>query len=83
LRRLTNTRSSLEQVADSPRRRPVVRVVVRVVATLVVFFVPTPNVQRQSEADAQAWFDTNVKPNLPPEIKPERKYFQLDNVVTK
>ena len=37
----------------------------------------------ESEADAQAWFDTNVKPNLPPEVKPERKYFPLVNVVTK
>lgn len=37
----------------------------------------------ESEADAQAWFDANVKPNLPPEIKPDRKYFKLDNLVTK
>ena len=37
----------------------------------------------ESEADGQAWFDKNVKPNLPPEIKPDRKYFPLANVVTK
>lgn len=37
----------------------------------------------ESEADAQAWFDNNVKPKLPPDIKPDRKYFPLENVVTK
>ena len=37
----------------------------------------------ESEADGAAWFDINVKPNLPPEIKPDRKYFPLTNVITK
>ena len=31
----------------------------------------------ESEADAQAWFDDNVKPNLPPGIVPTRTYFPL------
>ena len=37
----------------------------------------------ESEADGRAWFENNVKPNLPPDIKPDRKYFPLENVVTK
>ena len=37
----------------------------------------------ESEADGTAWFEANVKPNLPPDIKPERKWFPLVNVVTK
>lgn len=37
----------------------------------------------ESEADGQAWFDNNVKPNLPPGMKPDRNWFPLHNVVTK
>ena len=37
----------------------------------------------ESEADAKAWFENNVKPNLPPGMVPDRKYFELANVVTK
>ncbi len=37
----------------------------------------------ETEDDGRAWFDANVKPNLPPEVKPDRKYFELINVVTK
>ena len=37
----------------------------------------------ETEADGTAWFEANVKPNLPPDMKPERKWFPLHNVVTK
>ena len=37
----------------------------------------------ESEADGTAWFEANVKPNLPPDMKPERNWFPLHNVVTK
>jgi hypothetical protein len=37
----------------------------------------------ETEADGKAWFDNNVAPQLPPEIKPDRKYFDLANVITK
>ena len=30
-----------------------------------------------SEAQAQSWFDVNVKPNLPPDIVPTRTYYTL------
>jgi hypothetical protein len=30
-----------------------------------------------SEADAEAWFHTNVEPNLPPDIVPDRRFFPL------
>jgi heme-degrading monooxygenase HmoA len=36
-----------------------------------------------SEAQAQAWFDNNVKPNLPPGIVPNRVYFPLHTAYTK
>lgn len=35
-----------------------------------------------SEADGQAWFDQNVKPNLPPDIVPDRQYFPLHSAFT-
>jgi hypothetical protein len=35
-----------------------------------------------SEADGQAWFDDNVKPNLPPGITPTRTYFPLHSAFT-
>lgn len=31
----------------------------------------------ESEADGQAWFDDNVKPNLPPDVVPTRTYYEL------
>lgn len=31
----------------------------------------------ESEDDARAWFETNVKPNLPPDVVPDRQYFPL------
>ena len=36
-----------------------------------------------SEAHAQAWFDNNVKPNLPPGIVPNRVYSPLHSAFTK
>ncbi len=36
-----------------------------------------------SEAQAQAWFDQNVKPNLPPGIDPKRTYHPLHTAFTK
>jgi heme-degrading monooxygenase HmoA len=36
----------------------------------------------ETEEDAQAWFDDNVKPSLPPDIVPTRTYSPLSNVVT-
>jgi hypothetical protein len=37
----------------------------------------------ESEDDGKKWFDENVKPNLPPEIKPDRKYYPLHTAYTK
>jgi hypothetical protein len=36
-----------------------------------------------SEEDGQRWFDENVKPNLPPEIVPNRTYHPLHTAFTK
>ena len=36
-----------------------------------------------SQADGDAFFDNNVKPNLPPEMNPERKYHALHTAFTK
>ena len=36
----------------------------------------------ESEADGQKWFETNVKPNLPPDIKPNRTYHPLHTAFT-
>ena len=36
-----------------------------------------------SEEDAQKWFDENVKPNLPPDIVPNRQYFPLHTAFSK
>ena len=36
----------------------------------------------ESEADGQSWFDENVKPNLPPDIVPNRSYFPLHSAFT-
>lgn len=35
-----------------------------------------------SEADAQTWFDENVKPSLPPDIVPVRTYYPLHSAFT-
>ena len=37
----------------------------------------------ETEEDAQRWFDDNVKPNLPPDIVPDRKYLPLHTSYTK
>ena len=31
----------------------------------------------ESEEDGKKWFDENVKPNLPPDIEPDRTYYPL------
>ena len=31
----------------------------------------------ESEEDGQTWFEQNVKPNLPPDVVPDRTYFPL------
>lgn len=37
----------------------------------------------ESEEDGQTWFDENVKPNLPPDIVPDRRYYPLHTAFTK
>lgn len=37
----------------------------------------------ESEADAQAWFEANVKPNLPPGVTPDRKYHEVHTAFAK
>jgi hypothetical protein len=37
----------------------------------------------ESEQDGQAWFEANVKPNLPPGVVPNRQYFTLHTAFTK
>jgi hypothetical protein len=37
----------------------------------------------ESEEDGQSWFDDNVKPNLPPEIVPNRTYHPLHTAFTR
>ena len=37
----------------------------------------------ESEEDGQTWFDDNVKPNLPPDIVPNRTYHPLHTAFTK
>lgn len=37
----------------------------------------------ESEEDGVSWFDNNVKPNLPPGITPDRRYFPLHSAFTK
>jgi heme-degrading monooxygenase HmoA len=36
----------------------------------------------ESEEDGQRWFDDNVKPNLPPDIVPNRTYHPLLSAFT-
>ena len=36
----------------------------------------------ETEEDGQAWFDDNVKPNLPPGIVPTRTYYPLHSAFT-
>jgi hypothetical protein len=37
----------------------------------------------ESEEDGKRWFDENVRPNLPPDIVPDRKYYPLHTAFTK
>jgi hypothetical protein len=37
----------------------------------------------ESEETGQRWFDENVKPNLPPDIVPDRRYYPLHTAVTR
>ena len=37
----------------------------------------------ESEADCEAWFDANVKPNLPPGVVPDRQFFPLHTAYAK
>jgi hypothetical protein len=37
----------------------------------------------ESEADSEAWYGDNVKPNLPPGIHPDRKHHPLHTAYTK
>ena len=37
----------------------------------------------ESEADSEAWFDANVKPNLPPGVVPDRQFSPLHTAFTK
>ena len=37
----------------------------------------------ESEEDGQRWFEDTVKPNLPPEIVPNREYFPVHSAFTK
>ena len=37
----------------------------------------------ETEEDGQTWFEENVKPNLPPDIVPNRTYHPLHTAFTK
>ena len=37
----------------------------------------------ESEEDGKTWFEQNVKPNLPPGIVPDRKYYPLHTAFTR
>ena len=37
----------------------------------------------ETEEDGRNWFTTNVEPKLPPDIKPDRKYYPLHTAFTK
>lgn len=37
----------------------------------------------ESEEDARSWFEENVRPNLPPDVVPDRQYFPLHTAFTK
>jgi hypothetical protein len=36
----------------------------------------------ETEEDGQSWFEENVRPNLPPDIVPERTYHPLHSAFT-
>lgn len=37
----------------------------------------------ESEEDGKRWFDENVRPNLSPDIVPDRRYYPLHTAFTK
>ena len=37
----------------------------------------------ESEEDGKTWFEENVRPNLPPDIVPDRRYYPLHSAFTK
>jgi hypothetical protein len=37
----------------------------------------------ESEDDGETWFNANVKPNLPPDVVPHRRYYPLHTAFTK
>ena len=37
----------------------------------------------ESEDDGRKWFEENVKPKLPPDVVPDRKYYPLHTAFTK
>jgi hypothetical protein len=37
----------------------------------------------ESEADGRAWFTEHVEPNLPPDIKPDRRYHPVHTAFTR
>ncbi len=37
----------------------------------------------ESEVDGKQWFEENVKPNLPPDVVPDRKYYPLHTAFTR
>ena len=37
----------------------------------------------ESEEDGEAWFDKNVRPNLPPDVVPNRTFHPLHTAFTK
>ncbi len=37
----------------------------------------------ESEEDSEKFFDEKVRPNVPPEIVPDRRYYPLHTIITK
>jgi len=37
----------------------------------------------ESEEDGKKWFDENIKPNLAPDVIPDRRYYPLHTAFTK
>ena len=37
----------------------------------------------ETQEDSEAWFDANVKPNLPPGVTPDRKFHPLHTAFNK
>ena len=37
----------------------------------------------ESEEDGKRWFEETVKPNLPPDVVPDRQYYPLHTAITK